>query len=135
MNAVLDLRVKRRALPIPDADWHWKSEASALVYMIDHSGIGEKAIAIEIELDASTLAKVKQGAARLSAECLDRLMDATGSDAWLYYWLLRRGYDPHSLRKLESETERRARLAEEALAEERLKNRVLMEAIGGRAQA
>lgn len=132
MNAVLDLRVKRRSLPIPDADWHWKSEAAAIVYMLDHSGIGEKSIAIEIELDASTLAKVKQGTARLSAECLDRLMDATGSEAWLYHWLLRRGYDPHSLRKLESETERRARLAEEALAEERLKNRVLMEAIGGR---
>lgn len=103
--------------------------------MIAMSGLQEKTVAIEAEIDPSTLAKVKQGTARPSEDHLDRIMDATGSEAWLVFWLLKRGYDPHSLRKLESETERRARMAEEALAEERLKVRVLTEALHGRVAA
>lgn len=46
-----------------------------------------------------------------------------------------RGYDLNSLRKQESETERRLRVAEEALAAERNKNRVLVEAMHGRVAA
>lgn len=131
----LDLRVKRPQRAIPANEWNWPTEAAAIASMIALSGIGEKAIAIEAEIDPSTLAKVKQGSARPSEEHLDKMMDATGSEAWLFYWLLRRGYDPHSLRKLETETETRARLAEEALAQERLKNRVLVEALSGRVPA
>ncbi|MDQ3039741.1 MAG: hypothetical protein M3R16_08095 [Pseudomonadota bacterium] len=103
--------------------------------MIATSGLQEKTVAIEAEIDASTLAKVKQGSARPSEDALDRMMDATGSEAWLIYWLLRRGYDPGSLRKLESETERRAREAEESLAQERGKVRMLTELLQGRVAA
>lgn len=118
---------------IPESDWGWPSEASAIAWMIAHSGLHEKTIAIEAEIDPSTLAKVKQGSARPSADHLERMMDATGSEAWLYYWLLRRGYDPHSLRKLETETERALRLAHEALEAERTKVRVLTDALRGTA--
>lgn len=131
----LNLRVKRPQRDIPESEWGWGSEAAAIASMIAMSGLQEKTVAIEAEIDPSTLAKVKQGTARPSEDHLDRIMDATGSEAWLVYWLLKRGYDPHSLRKLESETERRARLAEEALAEERLKVRVLTEALHGRVAA
>lgn len=132
MENTLNLRVKRPQRPIPESEWNWKTEAAAIASMIATSGLQEKTIAIEAGIDASTLAKVKQGTARPSEDHLDGMMDAAGSEAWLFYWLLRRGYDPRSLRKLESETETRARLAEEALAEERLKNRVLIEALHGR---
>lgn len=135
MNTALDLRVKRPQRAVPESDWNWPSEAAAIADMISHSGLQEKTIAIEAEIDASTLAKVKQGTARPSEDHLIRMMDATGSEAWLTYWLLKRGYDPRSLRKLESETEARARIAEEALEQERLKNRVLIEAISGRSAA
>lgn len=131
----LNLRVKRPQRDIPENEWGWASEAAAIGSMITMSGLQEKTVAIEAGIDASTLAKVKQGTARPSEEHLDLMMDATGSEAWLVYWLIKRGYDPHSLRKLETETERRARHAEEALAEANLKVRVLTEALHGRVAA
>lgn len=131
----LGLKVKRPQRHIPESEWGWSSEAAAIASMISLSGLQEKTVAIEAEIDASTLAKVKQGTARPSEDHLDRMMDATGSEAWLVYWLIKRGYDPRSLRKLESETERRAREAEEALAQERMKVRVLTEALHGRVTA
>ena len=135
MANALNLRVKRPLRPIPASEWGWLSEAASIASMISLSGLQEKTVAIEAEIDASTLAKVKQGTARPSEDHLDRMMDATGSEAWLVYWLLKRGYDPHSLRKLESETERCARLAEEALAEANLRVRVLTDALHGRVAA
>lgn len=53
----------------------------------------------------------------------EALMDACGNDAPLLWMLHARGYDLHSLRQRETETERRLRLAEEENAALR---RVLM---------
>ena len=130
---MLALRVKRDQRTIPDSEWGWASEAAAIASMINTSGLQEKAVAIESEIDASTLAKVKQGTARPSEDCLDRMMDATGSEAWLLYWLLKRGYDPRSIRKLESETERQLREANERNTELERDKRTLIEALSGRA--
>jgi transcriptional regulator with XRE-family HTH domain len=135
LNNELELSVKRPLRAVPESDWGWKNEAVAIASMIARSGLQEKTVAIECGIDASTLAKVKQGTARPSEEHLNSMMDATGSEAWLIFWLIKRGYDPKSLRKLESETEKRAREAEEALAQERLKVRVLTEALHGRVAA
>lgn len=46
-------------------------------------------------------------------------MDTTGSDAPLYAWLLRRGYDPRSLRRIETEVERENRELRKKLVAER----------------
>lgn len=135
MENTLNLRVKRPQRPILESEWNWKSEAAAIAAMIATSGLQEKTIAIEAGIDASTLAKVKQGTARPSEEHLDGIMDAAGSEAWLFYWLLKRGWDPRSLRKLESETETRARLAEEKLAEAQAAVRILTDALHGRVAA
>ena len=132
MEQQLDLAVRRDIRDIPEHEWTWRTEAAALAAMIAHSGLREKSIAIEADIDASTLAKVKQGTARPSEQHLMRLMDATGSEAWLYFWLLKRGYDPRSLRKLESETERQLREASEALAREREKTSLLTELLQGK---
>ncbi len=132
MDTRLDLRVKRPLRVVPESEWGWASEACAIASMIALSGLQEKTIAIEAEIDASTLAKVKQGSARPSEDHLNRMMDATGSNAWLIYWLLKRGFDPHSLRPLESNTERRARLAEERVAQLERDNEVLVRAFSGR---
>lgn len=135
MSAVLDLRVKRPRLAVPQADWVWKSEAEVIRYMLDRSGLMEKTVAIEIGIDASTLAKVKQGTARLSEDHLQRLMDCTGSEAWLIYQLLRRNKDPNSVHELESESERKLREAEETIARLERDKAVLTEALTGRAPA
>lgn len=105
----LNLRVKRDLREIPETEWNWKSEAAAVCSAIASSGLQEKSVALEIDLDPSTLAKVKQGTARPSEEQLDALMDCTGSEAWLFYWLLKRGYDPRSLRRIETDVERENR--------------------------
>jgi len=117
MADALDLRVKRPLRTIPESEWNWPSEAAAIASMIALSGLQEKTIAIEAEIDPSTLAKVKQGSARPSEDHIDRMMDATGSEAWLYFWLLRRGYDPRSLRRFETDLERQNRELTERLAQ------------------
>lgn len=99
--------------------------------MISHSGLQEKTVAIEAEIDASTLAKVKQGTARPSEDHLDRMMDATGSESWLYYWLIKRGYDPSSLRRFETDVERENRELKERLAQAEHDNLVLVRAFRG----
>jgi hypothetical protein len=66
---------------------------------------------------------------------LVQIMDKCGNDAPLFWMLHARGYDIGSLRRAESETERRLRLSEEARAKAEEKCRVLMEAIGGRVLA
>ena len=127
----LDLRVKRPLRDIPEAEWGWKSEGAVLGAMITTSGLKEKTLAIEVGIDASTLAKVKQGTARPSEDHLDALMDAAGSEAWLFYWLLRRGYDPRSLRRIETDVERENRELRERLALAEHDLRVLIEAFRG----
>lgn len=116
MNNELELIVKRPLQAVPESDWKWRSEAVAIASMIARSGLQEKTVAIECSIDASTLAKVKQGTARPSEEHLNAMMDATGSEAWLYYWLIKRGYDPRSLRRFESDVERENRELRERVA-------------------
>jgi transcriptional regulator with XRE-family HTH domain len=116
LNNELELVVKRPLRAVPESDWGWKSEAAAVGGMIARSGLQEKTVAIECGIDASTLAKVKQGTARPSEEHLNAMMDATGSEAWLYYWLIKRGYDPRSLRRFESDVERENRELRERVA-------------------
>jgi transcriptional regulator with XRE-family HTH domain len=116
LNNELELLVKRPLQAVPESDWKWRSEAVAIASMIGRSGLQEKTVAIECGIDASTLAKVKQGTARPSEEHLNAMMDATGSEAWLYYWLIKRGYDPRSLRRFESDVERENRELRERVA-------------------
>lgn len=116
MGNELNLKVRRPLREIPEAAWNWPSEAAAIAWMIATSGLQEKTVAIEVGIDPSTLAKVKQGTARPSEEHLEGFMDTCGSEAWLFYWLLRRGYDPRSLRRFESDIERENRQLRERMA-------------------
>lgn len=128
----LPLRVKQPLREVPVTDWdHLKSEASGVRYAISKTQRQDKSIALDANIDPATLSRAKAGQVRLSEEDMDALMDATGSEAPLHAWLLRRGYDPRSLRKLETELERQLREKDEALQAERVKVRVLTEALRG----
>lgn len=117
---------------VPESDWHkLTSEAAAVSYAIDASGLQDKSIAIEIGKDNALLSRAKSRQIKLDDKALDALMDVTGCEAPLVALLLRRGYDPRSLRKLETETERALREANEALEAERTKVRVLTDALRG----
>ena len=60
---------------------------------------------------------------------LNLFMDCAGNEAPLLWLLHSRGYDLNSLRLRETETERALREANEALATERMKNRVLVRVV------
>jgi hypothetical protein len=47
---------------------------------------------------------------------MEALMDGCGSESWIHYWLLKRGYDPRSLRRIESDIEKENRELREKLA-------------------
>ena len=113
----LTLRVKQPLKPVPESDWHkLSSEAAAMKYAIALSHRQDKSIAIDADIDPAILSRAKAGQARLNETDMDAFMDAAGSEAPLYAFLLRRGYDPRCLRKLETETERELREAREQIA-------------------
>ncbi len=113
----LDLRVKRELKKHTEADWpDWTSEAKVIGDMLKHSGMQNKSIAYETGIDGAVLTKAQNGDARLSEKDMESFMDACGSEAWLHYWLLKRGYDPRSLRRLETDLQRENRLLRERLA-------------------
>lgn len=84
-------------------------------------------------IDAGHWSRVMRGEAHFPVDKLTELMDLCGNEAPLIWLTHARGYDPRSLRKLESETERHLREAREALDAERMKVRVLTDALHGRA--
>lgn len=112
----LELRVVRDMRPYQDGDLDGiDSEAKVIAEMVRRSGLREKTLAIECEVDPATLSKAQSGQARLAESQMDRLMDACGSELWLSYWLARRGYDPRFVRRFESELERENRELRERL--------------------
>ena len=68
-------------------------------------------------------------------DALNTFMDLAGNEAPLLWLAHSRGYDITSLRKLETETERRLRETEEKLAQALMEKRVLVEALNGRVAA
>lgn len=114
--ASLDLRIKRPLKSHSDTDWKaWTSECKVIADMLKNSGLQDKTVSIEIGIDPAVLSKVQTGQARLAEEKMDALMDATGSEAWLHYWMLKRGYDPRHLMRMESDLERENRVLREKL--------------------
>lgn len=116
IDSSLDLRVKRPVRPVSDDQWPtWTSEAKVISDTLKNSGLQDKTVALEIGIDAALLSKAQNGQARLSEAHMDALMDSCGSEAWLHYWLLKRGYDPRSLRRLETDLQRENRELRERL--------------------
>lgn len=133
--SALPLRVRRPLRDIPETDFgKLSSEAAAIRYCTEHSGLQDKSIAIEIETDNAVLSKAKLGQARLNDDALNALMDATGIEAPLYAMLLRRGYDPRSLRRIETDIERENRELRERLStmelEREIERRAIRDLIG-----
>lgn len=128
--ATRQIQFPRELRPIPESDWaKLTSEAAGVLYAINNSGMLEKVIAAATDIDQSILSKAKSGQARLNDDDLAALMNVTGSEAPLYAALLRRGYDPRSLRKLETETERKLREAEERLQRQEAEHAIAMRAM------
>lgn len=72
------------------------------------------------------------GSANFPQDKLNVFMDAAGNEAPMLWLLHSRGYDITILRHVETEIERRLRLVTEAYEAEKLKNRILVEALHGK---
>lgn len=90
--------------------------AAAISLCATKSGKLDKVIAADIGAQEAVWSRIQTTGKGFSLEQLSQLMDTCGNEAPLEWLLLVRGYDPRSLRKLESESERQLRLAREEIA-------------------
>jgi hypothetical protein len=99
------------------------------------AGFEPKQIQAELNTDKAQFSRWAADQEGIVWKKLTALMDMCGNDAPLLWMLHARGYDVTSLRRLESETEKALRVAEERAAKAEEKCRLLLEAIGGRVGA
>lgn len=134
MTTQLDLPMRGTPVTVDMADVARQQSWSAVVtYCASKSGLQDKVIAADVGIQDAVWSRVKTGQNSLSGEQLIRLMGRCGNSAPLYWLLLQMGYDPASLRPLESENERKVRALTEELEAERVRSRILTEALQGRA--
>lgn len=73
----------------------------------------DKTLQQELEVDKAQFSRWQSGGEGIVWPKFVRLMDTCGNDAPLMWMVHQRGYDLHSLRRRETETERLLRLARE----------------------
>lgn len=76
----------------------------------------DKQLAAELKVDKAQFSRWLTGQEGVVWPKLVRMMDVCGNDAPLLWMLAQRGYDLHSLRKRETETERQNRELREEVA-------------------
>ena len=98
------------------------------------AGLAPKEVQDALKADRAQFSRWTDDKEGITWSKLAALMDLCGNDAPLLWMLDTRGYDLHSLRKKETETERMLRIAKEENEALRVANRVLVDAMNGRAQ-
>ena len=76
----------------------------------------DKTLQLKMGVDKAQFSRWQSGAEGITWAKFVNLMDTCGNDAPLMWMLHQRGYDLHSLRKLESETEKQNRLLREEVS-------------------
>jgi hypothetical protein len=111
-----------------------QSLGAALEMCADVAGYQfDKTLQRELGVDKAQFSRWQSGGEGVVWPKFTKLMDVCGNDAPVLWMLHQRGYDLTSLRRRESETERALRQAHEQLEAERVKVRVLTDALNGRA--
>lgn len=93
----------------------------------------DKTLQSELDVDKAQFSRWQSGTEGVIWPKFERLMDVCGNDAPLLWMLHQRGYDLHSLRKRESETEKALRQVRDELAKSEEKRRYLESLHMGRA--
>lgn len=109
-----------------------KTAAAAFCLACQSSGLEDKEIYGALGLDAGYFSRIKKGDATLQADLITPFCDVVNNriyPEWMAYQI------GCTLVQIKSEAERRLEHALAQLAQERVKVRVLTEAIGGRAAA
>lgn len=128
----LALRMVGEAVPLDLEEVRRQaSGARAIALCAQKSGRLDKIIAADIGAQEAVWSRIQTSGKGFSLEQLSLLMDTCGNEAPMHWLLLHRGYDPRTLRKLESQTERDLREAQERIAQLERDKRVLTEALRG----
>lgn len=89
------------------------SLGAAIELCAEVAGLSPKEVQYACRFDKGQWSRWTTGAEGVVWPRLAALMDNCGNDAPVLWQLHQRGYDLHSVRRLETETERRCRLLEE----------------------
>lgn len=103
-----------------------KNLLHAFVSAADQGGLEDKQAAAAAGMDPATWSQFKAGDRGIKPLVFNSYLDQCANELPLAYWAFSRGYE---LVPLESELEKRLRLSDEALADEKKKNAVLLEAL------
>ena len=105
------------ALPVsvsPEQVMIKKSLGSAIELCAELAGYElDKTLQQELGVDKAQFSRWLSGQEGIQWQKFSKLMDACGNDAPLLWMLHQRGYDLHSIRRRETETERENRLLRE----------------------
>lgn len=111
--------------------------AGAIALCVQISGLEDKEVYLSLGIDAGHWTRIMRGDAHFPVNKLSDLMDLCGNEAPLMWLVHYRGYEASSLRKRESETEKRLRSAQERIQElereAKIKADFMNEIIGRRA--
>lgn len=85
----------------------------------------DKSLQMELGVDKAQFSRWQSGGEGIVWPKLEKLMDVCGNDAPLLWMLYARGWDLHSLRKRETETEKELREIRDQLARERVERQTI----------
>lgn len=98
----------------PDEVYREKTLGSAIELCAKAGGFGlDKELQQKLDVDKAQFSRWQSGTEGIMWPKLEKLMDTCGNDAPVLWMLHRRGYDLHTLRRIESEVERENRLLRE----------------------
>lgn len=109
-----------------------KNSGGAFTLACDASGLDDKEIYLALDIDAGYFSNIKKCKATLQADLIPAFCTVVGNTIypeWIAYQV------GCALVMLKTEAERRADTLEKQLEQERLKNRVLIEALHGKVTA
>lgn len=128
MNVQLALQVARPLVPVTNADLSGvTSWAKAMSRAVSISGLKDKSLAIETDLDPAQFSKTVNGQLGVMPDKLFRFMDACGTEFPLMWMLYQRGYDIEAMRQRETELQREIRRLTEENRRLKLEREVITE--------
>lgn len=110
-----------------------KTLGASIELCAELGGFGlDKELQMRLGVDKGQFSRWQSGDEGIKWEKIAKLMDACGNDAPVLWMLHQRGYDLNSMRRRENHTEKALREAQEALQAEKMKVKVLTDALNGR---
>lgn len=103
------------------------SWAKALAATVAASGLKDKSLAIELDIDPAQLSRTVSGQLGIMPDKLFRLMDVCGTEMPLMWLMYQRGYDLSQMKQRQTELEREIERLRVELRSERTKNEIITE--------